>query len=72
MSEESTNIAVLSYHLFVDCPKCNEQLDLSDSPHDDEGYFSTSIFNNRWSDLDDSEVTCEHCNHQFTVAEIIY
>ena len=64
--------ASLHWNLFVECPHCKHQNDLSDSPHDDDNYFSESIFNNRWEDCKGNEVTCESCGYEFTVSEIVY
>ncbi len=38
------------YSLDIDCPYCGAELDLSDQD-DENGCFSSPIFNNRWEDL---------------------
>ena len=51
------------------CPNCNLGLDLADNDNDD-GWVSIPIFNNRWDDLKDKEVTCENCNKTFTIESV--
>lgn len=65
-----SNKAMLVWHLFIDCPKCGEQIDLSDI--DEEGWVSEPIFNNRWDDLNGEEVECPECDHTFTIDDVEY
>lgn len=64
--------AFLSWSLDVDCPKCNETNDLSDSVHDPEYEISTPIFTSAWEKLEGREVTCEHCVHKFNIEKVEY
>jgi hypothetical protein len=64
--------ALLNWGLHVDCPKCGESNDLASSPHDTEHYIAGHIFSNTWDKLDDWEVTCEHCDHEFTIGRVEY
>lgn len=69
---ETDNVeASLKWELDSKCPMCGGVNDLSESPHDDEGEFSHKIFNNKWSDCAGSEVTCEHCAHEYSISEVI-
>lgn len=65
-------IAHLDWSLHVDCPKCKEDNDLADSKHDTEHDIARHIFSNAWDKLNDWEVTCEHCGHEFKIKEVIY
>lgn len=64
--------ASLSWHLFVECPHCREDIDLADSPYDDEGYFSEPLFNNRWDEIEGKEVDCPKCKNTFSVSSTVY
>ena len=68
MTTEAT--AYLSWSLDIDCPKCNESIDLSDD--DDDNVVSGAIFHNNWDALDGHEVTCKHCAHEFKVKTVEY
>ena len=58
--------AILSWHLFTDCPKCGDQIDLSSPENDSEGYVPTCIFSNAWDNLKGHEVECA-CGHTFEI-----
>ena len=64
--------AYLDWALNVECPKCNDDNDLSDSEHDPENTVSRAIFCGQWDDLKGFEVTCEHCGHEFKLDEVEY
>lgn len=64
--------AVLDWSLRVECPACKTELDLVESPHDDEGEFSRPIFNNNWDKCKGARVCCTGCEHVFQLSEIIY
>ncbi len=50
MESELKNVDVLvSYSLDVECPYCEREYDLCDQ--DDDGVFTTPIFNNIWDEL---------------------
>ena len=63
-------IANLDWSLHVDCPKCEQSNDLADSQHDKEGNIARHIFTNQWDVLNDWEVTCGHCDHEFTIEKV--
>jgi len=62
--------AILSWHLWIDCPKCKETIDLADC--DDDGWISIPIFNNKWDDLKDEDVACPECGYEFKISEVEY
>lgn len=64
--------ASLSWNLFIECPHCKEDIDLADSPHDDEGYFSEPLFNNKWDRIEGAEVDCPKCKNTFSVSSVVY
>lgn len=63
-------LAILSWSLDVECPKCRADIDLTDI--DDEGYVSMAIFNNKWDDLEGLEVECPECEHEFMISGVEY
>lgn len=64
--------AYLEYSVNVDCPKCEESNDITDSEHDTECEVPKALFNNKWDDLKGFDVTCEHCGHEFKIEEVEY
>lgn len=65
-------IAQLDWSLHVECPKCEKGNELADSKHDPESEIANHIFMNEWDGLNDWEVTCEHCGHEFTIEKVEY
>lgn len=65
-------IAFLDWCLHVDCPECNESSNLANPEHDAEHDIARHIFSNAWDKLNDWEVTCEHCGHEFTIERVEY
>lgn len=65
-------VANLNWHLFVVCPHCDKTIDLVDSDYNCEGDISVPIFNNKWEDLEEFEVECEHCKQTFEISEVEY
>lgn len=63
-------IAWLDWSLDIQCPKCEEYTDLADG--DDDGVYSSAVFNNNWDAVKGHEVTCKHCKHEFILDEIQY
>lgn len=59
----------LSVSLDVTCPYCDHYYDLL---ADDDGMYSTAIFNNDWADVYGSEEECPNCNEVFIIEEIEY
>lgn len=64
--------ARLDWSLHVDCPKCSLSNDLSSALHDGEHSISRHIFTNAWDKLNGWEVTCEGCEHEFTIERVEY
>jgi len=52
----------VEYYLNVECPHCSRVFDLVDQ--NDDGCFTTPIFNNRWDDLKGESVECPHCGRE--------
>ena len=74
MSEQNNGgpVAQLDWSLYVDCPSCDESFDLADTDHDTDYTLSKKIFNNQWDRVKGHEVTCPHCNHEFTLGGVEY
>lgn len=70
MSENSPKPAILSWHLFIDCPECKEHVDLADL-HSDYG-LAQKVFNNKWGDLKGCDVQCPECGHEFKLDGVEY
>jgi len=64
------NIITLSYHLWLDCPHCNETMDLADQ--DDDYIFSTPIFNNTWHHLKGEVANCPNCSKEIIIDGVEY
>lgn len=62
----------LHYSLIVECPYCKEEYDLCDQ--DDDGQYSTPIFNNKWDDIKGFEITCPRpdCDMVATIKSVEY
>ena len=69
---ETKPTAYLDWSLNVECPNCGEEIDLSKSPHDDDGCFAGPIFNNNWDHLKNAEVLCTECEHEFEIEQVEY
>ena len=63
-------VVVLSWSLTLDCPKCDEWIDVADL--DQENTVARKIFNNQWDKVAGEEITCPHCGHEFEIGEVIY
>ena len=62
--------ATLTWHLFVDCPKCKELIDLADQ--DDDHCFSEPLFSNRWEDIEGEKAFCPKCKAEFVIDQVEY
>ena len=60
--------AQLSWSLWIECPHCSHDFDLAD--YDEEGQWSTPIFNNEWDKLSGEEVECPECTKVFQIEEV--
>lgn len=56
---------ILNWNLWVDCPHCGETMNLADV--DEDGIYSSPIFNNQWDDLQGEEIKCIECGKVFTI-----
>lgn len=61
--------ATMSFSLDIICPKCGNEIDLTDC--DNDGVYTTPIFNNKWDDLKGELVECE-CGAEFQISEVEY
>ena len=68
---EKQTARLISY-LYIDCPSCNKLIDLFDGPYDDEGIYSTPIFNNNWGELKGRDIICEKCECKFLIEDVEY
>lgn len=62
--------ALLSWHLFIDCPYCEETIDLADI--DEDGWVSSPIFSNKWDLLKGEKVECSACGVYFSIDKVDY
>ena len=62
--------AILECNLFIECPKCEREIDLFQSPYDDDGEFSFQIFNNKWGELENKYIACDKCNTKFKIKSV--
>ena len=63
--------ATLGWGLDVICPYCDGRTELTNQ--DEDKVFEKAIFNNRWGDLKNVIVTCEHidkCGKDFLIGEV--
>ena len=72
VSEARRLTALLDWGLHVDCPKCELSNNLASGLHDSEYSIARHIFSNDWDKLDGWEVTCEGCEHEFTIERVEY
>jgi len=59
---------IVTWSLDVECPYCHADMDLSDQ--DNDGCFSTPIFNNQWDDVVGMEAHCPDCSKDFTISKV--
>lgn len=60
----------LEYSLNVMCKECNEGFDLAEQ--DEDGVFSSPIFNNKWDELKGEAVVCPHCGFTDYISDVVY
>lgn len=58
----ATNTATLNWSLWVTCPKCGKENDLSDAT---SRWLSAKIFSNKWDEVNGHECACLECGHEF-------
>jgi ssDNA-binding Zn-finger/Zn-ribbon topoisomerase 1 len=65
--------ATLYWSLDVECPNCKHDIDLAkDEDFDTEGFFSYCIFNNKWNEIENSEIECPNCKKTFLLKGVEY
>lgn len=66
-----SNIARLRINLYVDCPNCEELIDLMQINADNDYVYSSVIFDpdrdSKWPDMNGMEVTCPECKREFVL-----
>lgn len=68
-----TATAFLDYQIDVDCPHCNESVDLVRLESDaGDNTISGNVFQNRWHLLKGYLVECPHCKNDFELAGLEY
>jgi len=70
-TEIPKSTAFLSYKVIIKCPYCDNEFDLIDY-HNDDSEISKPIFNNKWEELKDFEVECDHCEKDFLIEKLEY
>ena len=70
--EANKPVAYLDWSLHVECPKCTQTNDLASGLHDSEHSIARLVFSNQWDRLKGWEVTCENCDHEFTIDRAEY
>lgn len=62
--------AIIDWSLYIKCPHCGIEIDLQEQ--DDDGYFSSVIFTNKWDDLIGKECYCNSCEDVFEITKWEY
>jgi len=60
----------VNWQFYIACPYCDESMDLSDEPFNNDGYFVKLIFNNKWDELVGEEIECTKCEDIFTISSV--
>jgi hypothetical protein len=63
-------LAQLHYSLYVNCPHCDELMDLSEK--DPDYIIVYALFNNCWDDLNGYDTVCPKCGTDFQIEKVIY
>ena len=58
------------WSLKVECPNCQEDLDLATGDYDNDLELSDHVFNNKWEKLKGFVVKCESCKKEFKIRNI--
>lgn len=65
--------AFLDWSLEVDCPHCDETVDLVELESDSGDYdIANRIFTSKWGELAGWDVKCPHCKHDFKLEKVHY
>ena len=65
-------VATLDWSLEVECPACKKEVDLVTVDAENGYSIARLIFGNEWDKLNDWEVTCPHCLHEFKIEKVEY
>lgn len=70
MNSVKKPLAFLNFSLYVNCPHCDELMDLSENDFD---YIVTNaLFDNRWDDLNGYDTSCPKCDTDFQIEKVVY
>lgn len=64
--------ATLSWSLDVECPHCHEDFDIAKIDYEMDNTFAHAIFNNKWDDVNGSEIDCPKCEKTFQISKMEY
>ena len=70
MNSVKEPLAFLYFSLYVNCPHCDERMDLSEN--DPEYIVANALFNNRWDDLNGYDTVCPKCGTDFQIEKVVY
>ena len=70
MRKHNEGVARVDFTLIINCPECDEAMDLADEDAEYDFQFSQAIFGGKWNDIIGLEVTCDECDHEFGITEV--
>lgn len=53
-------------YIHVECPYCYCEIDIN------YGEFSSSMYSSYWGDWEGELITCEYCDKDFEIGDVIY
>lgn len=65
-------VALLDWSLYVDCPHCEESVDLVETDCDNDYSIANKVFSNKWDEVKGQTVTCPNCREQFELSGMEY
>lgn len=66
-------IAFLEYSINVDCPHCEEDIDLVDMESNSGDHdISNLVFRGAWDSLINWDIDCPHCKQAFQLEKLEY
>ena len=63
-------IVKLEYKLTMDCPNCQESIDVGAQDSDLDGELTEAVFNNNWDDVEGLGFFCHYCETDVKVERI--
>jgi uncharacterized Zn-finger protein len=67
------NIAFIDWSLNIDCPHCEEVVDLVQYESDiGDNSIAGRIFTNRWDEIKGHMVECPYCHQDFLIDRVEY